>query len=122
LNVESSTERFHRILSALEALVEQETAVLLLQDFEAAMELQARTAPLVEFIASCPRELRDPSFRERTSLLFQRREQNVEFISRMMAENRRDLRAVEGAQRRALQVAPAYVNPQAAPGQLSFVV
>ncbi len=110
-----------RILTALEDLVAQETAVLQVGDYTALESIQAQAGPLVAFIASHPEAAFAAGLEDRILALQAARNRNAIRLDQAMARNRDDLRVLSGRQGLVARVAPAYGANAGASRQVSFV-
>lgn len=117
--MEAPRRQFQRVLLALEDLVAQEALLLGAQDFAAVPALQARAAPLVDWlVAEAPAA--DASLRRQVTELVERRARSAELLSRQIARVREELGAMQTSRQRLAQVMPAYRQPADVPatGQL----
>jgi hypothetical protein len=117
--VETPRRQFQRVLLALEDLAAQEELLLRAEDFAAVPPLQARAAPLVDFLVAGANTA-DESLSTRVAALIGRRARSAELLSRQVDGVRAELSAMRTSRRRIAQVMPAYRQPDVAPsvGQL----
>jgi hypothetical protein len=105
--VETTGQRFRRILAAFEDLVAQEEMLLRAEDFAAVPPLQIRAAPLVEFLVDAASSA-DSSMKERITAVVRRRERSGALLAEQLARVRAELQTIRVSGQRIAQVAPAY--------------
>ncbi len=110
-----------RILTALEDLVAQESAVLQVGDYAALESIQVQAGPLVIFLASQPEAAFAAGLEGRILALQAARNRNATRLNQEMARNRDELRVLSGRQGLVARVAPAYGANLGSSRQLSFV-
>jgi hypothetical protein len=96
-----------RLVAALEDLTAQEAASLEAREFEAAIALQDRAAPLIEHLVSHWQEVNAAGLKPRMLELITRRNRTGEWLAEQIAHARQQLAETQVAQRRVAQVAPA---------------
>jgi hypothetical protein len=109
-------ETVARLLTALEELVLQETALIRTMDFVEAVELRERAAPIVEKLCVLAGDLPgvespDPAVaavRARFAGLLERSGQNYHFLATQLARLQSELDRVSEARGRLRHLAPAY--------------
>src|SRR3954469_15906888 len=106
--MESPAQMCARLVAALEDLTAQEAASLQARDFESAIELQDRAAPLIEHLVTHWPEVPDPGLKARILAVITCRNKTGEWLAEQIAETRRQLDETQVAERRVAQIAPAY--------------
>ena len=119
--METTGQACDRLVTALEDLLAQEAAALAQGDFGAALELQERAAPLVDYLAAHGPRAAAPALRSRIGALCERRSAAGDRLAAAIARVREELGDTQTAQRRVARIAPAYGRSSAAARQLSAV-
>jgi len=120
--METPTQRWVRIVTALEDLVAQEGMALASRDFAAMLALQERTAPLVDFLAaSAVDDGREPGLRIRIAALHRQRTQNSDSLAAEIERTRADLHQMQVTRQRVARIAPVYGQAFPARGQWQAV-
>lgn len=117
----SSESTCSRILAALEDLVEQESAVVHVGDYEALDRIQSQTEPLITFLAANASAAFAAGLQNRILALRATRHRTATKLSHDMTRNRDELRLVSGRQGLIARVAPAYGSNAGGSRQLSLV-
>jgi hypothetical protein len=104
-----------RLLAALEDLVEQESTLLHAHDSIGAVEIQNRTAPLVEKLAALAVDPEVTALQPRVAALIDRRQQNGQFLDTELNRLQDELRRVDEARSRLARLLPAYVSAPPTP-------
>ena len=110
-----------RILTALEDLVAQESAVLQVGEYGALESIQVQAEPLVTFLASQPEAAFAAGLEQRILALHAARRRNAHRLDQEMARNRDELRVLSGRQGLIARVAPAYGANVGSSRQLSLI-
>jgi hypothetical protein len=97
-----------RLVAALEDLSAQELASLEARDFEAAIAVQDRAAPLLEHLVAHWPEVPEPQLKARMLEIIQRRNRTGEWLAEQVTQARQQLEEMQVTQRRVARVAPAY--------------
>lgn len=114
--MESPLQRCARIVAALEDLAEQEAMALAASDFAAVLALQARTEPLVNFIADSGRLLgREPALKRRVAAIRDQRDRTATLLASRLDQARTDLTQVKAKQGRVARIRPVYGHAELAP-------
>lgn len=114
--METPAQRCARIVGALEDLVSQEALALENGDIAAVLDLQDRTAPLVEFLTTVPlSHATAPGIRGRIAALQERRAQTEARLRVELDRARAELQETVLGQRRAAQIAPVYGTKSCSP-------
>lgn len=122
--METPAQRCARIVMALEDLVSQEAMALANGDISMVVELQERTAPLIEFLATAGLvHATAPGLRGRIAALQERRAETSARLAGEIDRTRSELQETLLGQRRAAQIAPVYGTKSASPfsGKLQAV-
>lgn len=122
--METPGQRCARIVAALEDLVSQEAVALANDDLAMVLELQDRTAPLIEFLATAGlAHATAPGMRGRIAALQERRALTAARLAVELDRTRAELQETLLGQRRAAQIAPVYGAKSASPfpGKLQAV-
>lgn len=106
--MESAGQKFHRLVTALDELVTQETVNLNDRDFEAVLDIQARAEPVIAAIVALGSEAVDQLNRARLTSLLARRQGNIDVIESQLAATRDELHAVQASTARVSRIAPVY--------------
>ncbi len=110
-----------RLLVALEDLSAQEAATLREGDFAAVAEIQARSAPLVEYLGTHGPAIADGAFLARMRALLLRRSESAEWLAAQIERTREELRQTQASEQRAARIAPVYGSAKAPVARLSAV-
>ena len=110
--MQSESQKFNRILSALDELVTQEMVTARAGDYAAVNEIQRRAAPLVETLADLGPDAADAAAQARVAGLLARRQHNIDFIESQLATARAELLAVQTSTGRMARIAPAYARAE----------
>ncbi len=97
-----------RLLTALEELVMEETLLIRTMDFVEAVDVQERSAPLVEKLCALAADPAVATLRGRVAGLIDRCNQNYHFLDSQLNRLQSELDRVATARRRLRSVAPAY--------------
>ena len=119
--MEAPGEKFNRLVSALDDLVTQEAANVALGDFEAVLEIQRRTGPLVAAVASLGAGVANAMAQARIASLLSRRQGNIELIESQLATVRAEMRAVQESAGRVARIAPVYGRADSLGGPRQFI-
>lgn len=101
-------ERFHRLLGALDQLVEQEATTLAEGDYEEVGRIQRRAEPVVAGLLELGPDAADELTRARVAALLARRQHNIDLMETQLATARAELLAVQESATRIARIAPAY--------------
>ena len=118
--MDASQQRFNRLVGALEELVTHEAATIAEHNFEAVGEIQRRTQPLVEAIASMGDQVADSVARARVAGLLARRQHSIDFLESQLETARSELMAVQESTVRAAKIAPIYGRPASSSRESQF--
>ncbi|ACB73730.1 hypothetical protein [Opitutus terrae] len=106
--MESSTEKFDRLLKALDELVAEEAALIRAADYAAIGGVQKRAEPVLAALTALAPENASVEARKRVGILLERREQNIETLRTRAVVAREELDSLQGSARRAARIAPVY--------------
>ncbi len=118
--METSAQRCSRIAAALNDLAAQEAAALAGREFDAAIALQERAAPLVAFLAEHTGDF-TRELVEKLSAVQARRAHSAMQLAAEIGRTREELHETGAARRRVAQIAPAYGRTSVTPSQLCAV-
>ncbi|MEN9637336.1 MAG: hypothetical protein RL077_5740 [Verrucomicrobiota bacterium] len=99
-----------RLLLALEDLVAAEEAAFGASDFTTAVEIQQRTAPIVDYLARHAPAVADREFRARLDRVVHRRADRLGWLSGQITNAQEELKVMQVSQQRVARVAPAYTS------------
>ena len=120
--METPAQTCVRLLAALEDLAAAEAATLLAGDFEVAVEIQGRAAPLVAYLGEHGPAVADRAFRARIAAVLRQRSGSAARLGTRIDEVREELQSTQASQHRVARIAPVYGSaPGAVAGQLSAV-
>ncbi|MGH7959761.1 MAG: hypothetical protein ACREH8_22490 [Opitutaceae bacterium] len=114
--METSVQRWARLITALEDLAAQEAATLQSGRVEDALGIQERAAPLVQLLAAHTADVFDATLRVRIATLLKRRRQTDAWLEEEIESVRGKLQGLSETQFRVARVAPAY-GRSVAPGR-----
>lgn len=106
--MESPTQKFSRLLTALDELVAEESALITAADYPAIDGVQQRAGEVLAALSALPPESASEQARRRVGILLERREQNIQSLQSKLAAARQELDALQSSARRAARVAPVY--------------
>lgn len=117
--MESPGQACIRLVTALEALCEEEAACLRHSDFDNVIAIQARIGPIVLRLSTLASEAPNEAIRTRIAAVIERREEATKWLAAEIERTRERLNEIRGSQRRAAQVGPAYGSQKIVRSQLS---
>jgi hypothetical protein len=106
--METQAGKCARLVMALEDLAVQEAATLHAGNIAEAALIQARAAPLVDFIAAVGFQIADSDLHARIAGLLKLRKKSLERLGTDVGAVRSELQRMESCERTVAQVAPAY--------------
>ncbi len=119
--METTAQTCVRLLEALDDLSAQEAAALREGDFAAVAEIQARSAPLVEYLGDHGPAVADQVFLARIRALLLRRQASADRLAAQIEQTREELRQTRASEQRAARIAPVYRSNVAPVVRLSAV-
>lgn len=106
--METPVQQAHRLVHALEQLVEQEGMYLRGGYYDLAVEIRGRTAPVVEQLVRLGAEPGVGDLRARIEAVVNRSAGHATFLQEKMTELTAEIRQIQQARQRSTQVRPAY--------------
>jgi hypothetical protein len=119
--MQTTAQTCARLLSALEDLGEREATMVREGDFAMVAELQARAAPLVDYLGTHGPAVADSAFLARIRAFLQRRQESDEWLAARIAQTRSELQQIRASEVRAARIRPAYSAPVLPVSRLSAV-
>lgn len=106
--METTAQTCARLLVAFEDLSAQEAMALREGDFAAVADIQARSAPLVEYLGDHGPATADQVFLARIRALLLRRKESADWLAAQIEQTREELRQTRASEQRAARIAPVY--------------
>lgn len=119
--MESTAQTCARLLAALEDIGEREAAMVREDDFAMVAELQARAAPLVEYLGTHGPAIADGPFLARIRAFLLRRKDSCDWLAARIAQTRAELQQIRATEIRATRILPVYSAPVLPVSRLSAV-
>lgn len=114
--METSAQKFDRLLNAFEALVGEETGLIEAADYASVGELQQRIQPVIDSLVALTPESASPRAREKVQTLIEHRQRNIDTLNARLAATRDELDSLQRNVRQAARIVPAYGRAAGGPG------
>ena len=119
--METTAQTCARLLTALEDFGEREALMVREGDFAMVAELQARAAPLIDYIGRHGPPIADGPFLARIRAFLLRRKESDEWLAARIEQTRSELQQIRTSEVRAARIRPAYSAPVLPVSRLSAV-
>ncbi len=119
--MQTTAQTCARLLTALEDLGEREAVMVREGDFTMVAELQARAAPLVDYLGEHGPAVADGAFLARIRAFLRRRKESSDWLAVQIAQTRNELQQIRTSEVRAARIRPAYSAPVLPVSRLSAV-
>ncbi len=106
--MESTRQKFERLVAALEVLVAAEADTLAAGEYVAMRDIQRRAAPLVAALAELAPAVKDKPAHARLAALLARRQGTIDRLGSRLAATRVELETLHTSSRRVAKIAPVY--------------